>query len=152
MSARSRRDKQGCKVDAGIAPRILPMKASAWAWHAHLRPPWRNGGAAGHGTSLWVLAAKSGVSHGCPDHLRALCGVWLSASLRAYSASWVPGYAIAEVTLAAIAIPEQLATARLAGMPPMAGLLAFAAGSLAFAAFGASRFLSVGADSTIAPI
>src|SRR5262249_32577222 len=37
-------------------------------------------------------------------------------------------------------------------MPRMAGLFAFAAGSLAFAAFGANRFTSVGADSTIAPI
>jgi sulfate permease, SulP family len=54
--------------------------------------------------------------------------------------------------LAAIAIPGQLATARLAGMPPETGLYAFAAGSLAFAAFGATRFMSVVADSTIAPI
>src|SRR5215831_17944583 len=89
---------------------------------------------------------------GFPMADRAKCGVWLFSSLRDYSRSWLPGDAIAAVTLAAIAIPEQLATAHLAGMPPMAGLLAFAAGSLAFAAFGASRFLSVGADSTIAPI
>src|SRR5262249_342617 len=33
-----------------------------------------------------------------------------------------------------------------------ARLYAFAAGSLAFAAFGANRFMSVAADSTIAPI
>jgi MFS superfamily sulfate permease-like transporter len=76
----------------------------------------------------------------------------LFASLRGYDASWLPGDAIAAVTLAAIAIPEQLATARLVGVPPQAGLLAFAAGSIAFAAFGANRFMSVGADSTIAPI
>jgi MFS superfamily sulfate permease-like transporter len=43
--------------------------------------------------------------------------------------------------LAAIAIPGQLATARLAGMPPEPGLYAFAAGSLAFAAFRANRFM-----------
>src|SRR5580700_6484874 len=54
--------------------------------------------------------------------------------------------------LAAIAIPGQLGTARLAGMPPETGLYAFAAGALAFAAFGANRFMSVAADSTIAPI
>ncbi len=59
---------------------------------------------------------------------------------------------IAGLTLVAIAIPEQLATARLAGMAPEAGLFAFAAGTIAFAVFGASRFISVGADSTIAPI
>jgi MFS superfamily sulfate permease-like transporter len=43
-------------------------------------------------------------------------------------------------------------TARLAGMPTETGLYAFAAGSLTFAAFGANRFMSVAADSTIAPI
>jgi MFS superfamily sulfate permease-like transporter len=60
--------------------------------------------------------------------------------------------AIAGVTLAAIAIPEQMATARLAGFSPQIGFLALFAGAIGFAAFGASRLLSVGADSTIAPI
>jgi SulP family sulfate permease len=77
---------------------------------------------------------------------------WVFASLRDYSAAWLSGDLIAAMTLAAIAIPEQLATARLVGMPPMSGLFAFTAGTLAFAAFGANRFMSVGADSTIAPI
>jgi sulfate permease, SulP family len=76
----------------------------------------------------------------------------LFVSLRGYGLSWLPGDLLAAVTLAAIAIPEQLATARLAGMPPMAGLFSFAAGSLVFAAFGMNRYVSVGADSTIAPI
>ncbi|MGD0144770.1 MAG: SulP family inorganic anion transporter, partial [Rhizomicrobium sp.] len=56
------------------------------------------------------------------------------------------------LTLAAIAIPEQMANARLAGFTPEIGLYAFAAGSLAFAVLGANRVLSAGADSTIAPI
>ena len=38
--------------------------------------------------------------------------------------------------------------ARLAGMLPETGLYAFAAGSIAFAAFGANRFMSVAADDT----
>jgi SulP family sulfate permease len=58
----------------------------------------------------------------------------------------------AGLTLAAIAIPEQMATARLGGFAPQIGFLAFMAGTLAFAAFGSSRLLSVGADSTITPI
>ncbi len=62
------------------------------------------------------------------------------------------GDLLAGATLAAIAIPEQMATARLGDFPPSAGFLAFIAGALAFAAFGASRRLSVGADSTITPI
>ena len=60
--------------------------------------------------------------------------------------------AVAGLTLAAIAIPEQMATARLAGLPPRIGFFALLAGAIGFALFGASRRLSVGADSTIAPI
>lgn len=60
--------------------------------------------------------------------------------------------AVAGLTLAAIAIPEQMATARLAGFGPEIGFLALVAGAVGFAVFGASRLLSVGADSTIAPI
>jgi len=59
---------------------------------------------------------------------------------------------LAGLLLAAIAIPEQIATARLAGMPATAGLAAFIVGSLAIAAFGSTGPLSVGADSTIAPV
>lgn len=77
---------------------------------------------------------------------------WFFASLRGYGAQSLPGDLVAGLMLAAIAIPGQLATARLAGMPPEAGLYAFAAGSLAFAAFGANRYMSVAADSTIAPV
>ncbi|HEV3492523.1 MAG TPA: SulP family inorganic anion transporter [Reyranella sp.] len=77
---------------------------------------------------------------------------WFFASLHGYQIRWLSGDLVAGLMLAAIAIPGQLATARLAGMPPETGLYAFAAGSLAFAAFGANRFMSVQADSTIAPI
>src|SRR5262245_35228571 len=76
----------------------------------------------------------------------------LFPSLHAYSLSRLPGDALAALVLTAIAMPGQLATARLMGLPPMVGLFAFAAGSLAFAALGANRFASVAADSTIAPI
>ena len=59
---------------------------------------------------------------------------------------------LAALALIAVALPEQIATARLAGAPPGAGLLVFAAGSLGFFLLGANRYLSVGADSTIAPV
>jgi MFS superfamily sulfate permease-like transporter len=76
----------------------------------------------------------------------------LFASLQGWGIGWLQGDAVAALILAAIAIPEQLATARLVGVPPVTGLVVFAAGTLAFAAFGTNRFISVGADSTIAPI
>jgi sulfate permease, SulP family len=60
--------------------------------------------------------------------------------------------AIAGLTLAAIAIPSQMATARLANFTPQIGLLVLIAAAIGFALFGDSRRLSVGADSTIAPI
>jgi SulP family sulfate permease len=74
---------------------------------------------------------------------------WSPVPLR--QAQW-RGDLVAGLTLAAIAIPEQMATARLGGFPPHVGFIAFIAGSLAFALLGSSRVVSVGADSTIAPI
>jgi MFS superfamily sulfate permease-like transporter len=78
--------------------------------------------------------------------------IGVGGGLRGWSPAWLGPDLVAGLTLACIAIPEQMATARLAGLPPQAGLLAFAVGGLAFSVFGASRFLSSGADSTIAPI
>jgi SulP family sulfate permease len=76
----------------------------------------------------------------------------LFRSLRGYSAAYLSADLIAGLTLAAIAIPEQMATARLGGFAPQIGFFAFIAGSLGFALLGANRFLSCGADSTITPI
>jgi sulfate permease, SulP family len=73
-------------------------------------------------------------------------------SLRGYRLWFLTHDLVAGLTLAAIAIPEQLATARLGGFSPQIGFFAFLAGSLAFAVFGSNRFLSSGADSTITPI
>jgi sulfate permease, SulP family len=73
-------------------------------------------------------------------------------SLNSYRLSFLTHDLFAGLTLAAIAIPEQMATARLGGFSPQIGFFAFLAGSLAFAAFGSNRFLSCGADSTITPI
>jgi SulP family sulfate permease len=76
----------------------------------------------------------------------------LFRSLGAYQAGYFPPDLIAGLTLAAIAIPEQMATARLGGFAPQIGFYAFIAGSFGFALLGANRFLSCGADSTITPI
>jgi MFS superfamily sulfate permease-like transporter len=59
---------------------------------------------------------------------------------------------IAGLTLAAIGIPEQMATAQLAGLKPAIGLVAFVMATAGFAAVGYRRVISIGADSTIAPI
>lgn len=59
---------------------------------------------------------------------------------------------IAALTLAALALPEQLATARLAGLPAAQGIAVFAAASLVMVLVARDRALSVGADSSIAPV
>jgi MFS superfamily sulfate permease-like transporter len=76
----------------------------------------------------------------------------LFRSLASYRAGYLPQDLIAGLTLAAIAIPEQMATARLGGFSPQIGFYAFIAGSFGFALLGANRFLSCGSDSTITPI
>ena len=73
-------------------------------------------------------------------------------SLDSYRPRFLTHDLVAGLTLAAIAIPEQMATARLGGFSPEIGFFAFLGGSLAFAFFGNNRFLSCGADSTITPI
>jgi MFS superfamily sulfate permease-like transporter len=69
---------------------------------------------------------------------------------------WTPALLASElaagVTLAAITIPEQMATAKLAGFAPQVGFYAFIGATIGFAALGASRLLTAGADTTIAPI
>ena len=77
---------------------------------------------------------------------------FLFPSLHGYRRSWLGPDAVAALTLLAIAVPEQLATSRLAGMPPITGYYAFIAGTVMFALLGTSPQLSVGADSTIAPL
>src|SRR5580698_3106847 len=73
-------------------------------------------------------------------------------SLHGYQRSWVSGDLLAGLMLLVIAVPEQLATSRLAGMPPITGFYAFVAGTVVFALLGSNPQMSVGADSTIAPL
>jgi len=81
-------------------------------------------------------------------HLRAP----LFSSLRGYQSAFAGADVVAAVTLLVIAVPEQLATSRLAGMPPITAFYAFIAGTVLFAALGSNPQMSVGADSTIAPL
>jgi sulfate permease, SulP family len=77
---------------------------------------------------------------------------WVPPTLRGYRAAWLGADALAGLTLVAVVLPGQMATARLANLPAVAGLYAFVAGSLVYALLGTNRHLSVGADSTIAPL
>ena len=76
----------------------------------------------------------------------------LFTSLHGYRRAWAAADLVAGITLLVIAVPEQLATSRLAGMPPITGFYAFVAGTVLFALLGSNPQMSVGADSTIATL
>src|SRR6185437_9421918 len=95
-----------------------------------------------------TMADRSG-----PSQTSTASKAWaVFPSLANYRFAFLSRDLFAGLTLAAIVIPEQMATARLGGFAPQIGFFAFVTGSLAFAAFGSNRFLSSGADSTITPI
>jgi SulP family sulfate permease len=64
----------------------------------------------------------------------------------------VPTDVIAGATLAALAIPEVMGYAKIAGMPVITGLYTIVLPIILFAFFGSSRHLVVGADSATAAI
>ena len=64
----------------------------------------------------------------------------------------IPTEALAGVTLAALAIPEVMGYATIAGMPVITGLYTILLPMLVFAVFGSSRHLVVGADSATAAV
>lgn len=66
--------------------------------------------------------------------------------------SWLGADALAGLTLVEVALPSQMAAVLLADLPVVAGLYAFVAGSVLYALLGKNGHLSVGADSTIAPV
>ena len=72
------------------------------------------------------------------------------ASLRGYQRGWLRGDTLAGITVAAYLVPQVMAYAQIAGLPPAVGLLAVVAPTLAYAVLGSSRQLSVGPESTTA--
>ncbi len=70
--------------------------------------------------------------------------------LRGYQASWLRFDVIAGLTVCAILVPEGMAYAELAGVPPEYAFYAAPAALLAYAALGSSRQLVVAVSSAIA--
>jgi sulfate permease, SulP family len=67
-----------------------------------------------------------------------------------YRRSWLKGDLLAGVTVAAYLVPQVMAYAGVAGLPPVAGLWAILPALALYAVFGSSRLLSVGPESTTA--
>jgi MFS superfamily sulfate permease-like transporter len=76
----------------------------------------------------------------------------LFGSFEGWTTKYLGRDILAGLTLAAITVPEQMATAKLGGFEPQIGFYAFIGATIGFAALGASRVLTAGADSTITPI
>ena len=72
--------------------------------------------------------------------------------LRSYESSWLRPDLIAGVVLAAILVPQGMAYAELAGLPPVTGLYTTIACLVGYAVFGPSRVLVLGPDSSISPL
>ncbi|MFE2569541.1 SulP family inorganic anion transporter [Streptomyces mirabilis] len=72
------------------------------------------------------------------------------AVLAGYHRSWLRGDLLAGVTVAAYLVPQVMAYAGLAGLPPVAGLWAILPALLLYTLLGSSRLLSVGPESTTA--
>jgi MFS superfamily sulfate permease-like transporter len=70
--------------------------------------------------------------------------------LRRYRRSWLRGDLVAGATVAAYLIPQVMAYASLAGLPPVAGLWAALPALVAYALLGSSRSLSMGPEATTA--
>lgn len=64
--------------------------------------------------------------------------------VRSYKREYVKGDLIGGVTLAVMLVPQAMAYAMLAGLPPVVGLYASTVPLLVYALFGSSRHLSVG--------
>ncbi|WP_405766413.1 SulP family inorganic anion transporter [Streptomyces sp. NBC_01538] len=70
--------------------------------------------------------------------------------LLGYRRAWLRGDLLAGVTVAAYLVPQVMAYAGVAGLPPVAGLWAILPALAMYALFGSSRLLSVGPESTTA--
>src|SRR5690606_34727036 len=74
----------------------------------------------------------------------------LFPSLRGYNRKWLRADIMAALVVAAIAIPQSLGYAVIAGVPVQAGLYCALLAPIVFAMFTSSRRLIVGADSATA--
>ena len=72
--------------------------------------------------------------------------------LRTYQKKWLRADLVAGVVLAAILVPQGMAYAELAGLPPVTGLYTTIACLVGYALMGPSRVLVLGPDSSVSPL
>jgi high affinity sulfate transporter 1 len=69
-----------------------------------------------------------------------------------YEASWLSKDVVAGLVLSALLVPQGMAYAELAGLPPITGLYTSILCLLGYALFGPSRILVLGPDSSLGPM
>ena len=69
-----------------------------------------------------------------------------------YQRRWLPKDVVAGLVLSALLIPQGMAYAELAGLPPITGLYTSVLCLLGYAVFGPSRVLVLGPDSSLGPM
>src|SRR5215218_6108382 len=72
--------------------------------------------------------------------------------VQSYRRAWARPDIVAGVVLAAILVPQGMAYAELAGLPPVTGLYTTIACLVAYAIFGPSKVLVLGPDSSVSPL
>ena len=73
-------------------------------------------------------------------------------AVRTYQRAWAPRDLIAGIVLSALLVPQGMAYAELAGLPPITGLYTTVICLLAYAFFGPSPYLVLGPDSSLGPM
>jgi high affinity sulfate transporter 1 len=79
---------------------------------------------------------------------------WLPGlrAVRTYRRSWLASDVIAGIVLSSLLVPQGMAYAELAGLPPITGLYTSILCLLGYAVFGPSRILVLGPDSSLGPM
>ena len=85
-------------------------------------------------------------------HRAGRAGLAGVASLQGYRRAWVRADVVAGLTVWAVLVPEALAYATIAGVPPVVGLYAAIPALVLYAASGSSRHLVVGPMSATAAL
>ena len=81
-------------------------------------------------------------------------GRWLPGfvQIKSYQKQWLSDDLVAGLVLSALLVPQGMAYAELAGLPPVTGLYTSVLCLLAYAIFGPSKILVLGPDSALGPM
>src|SRR4026208_2292482 len=79
-------------------------------------------------------------------------GVPGARAIASYRAAWVRADGVAGRVLSSLLVPQGMAYAELAGLPPITGLYTSVLCLIGYALFGPSRILALGPDSSLGPM